>query len=658
MIAPRLPVNLPGAQDFMARVLAVDDDPLSRALVADLVRGLGHEVEAVANGSDALDVVDRRQVDLVLADVLMPGIDGFDLAERLLGREPAPAVVLTSAMYRGDALAEARGRGLQVRAFLPKPLDGAALKSLLDALSAELAAAAAPPPSAQPSDWSGAGFLASVRGPFEKVPPVRLLFLAHRVAATGAVVIDRPDYAGAIVVRAGQVVHVEGLPGLLRGLKPAVADTRHLVRDVGAAVVAGHPVNTVLDAAVAGLGAFLARAVRLRGGEVYFETDGTTPPGAFPLPQPVPRIIALGLSAGRPDAQVAADWSALNGASLSARIPDDSPERRWGLDAVAMRVLKLAQAAPTVGALLDGGGGRGPEVLRALDLLYILGLVAVDGGPLEHDDAGVGPARAPAAATEEDPRVERLRRALSSMEGASAVEVLELGARLKVTEEEIVAAYRDISKRYHPDTYFNAAPLVRSLAEACFAKVNGAYETLRMPGGVGEANRVLAARAQGKAYVTEREHLAARVAFKRGEVLYRNRDWRGADAQFAEAVKRDPSGWPYALFAARTGYLSRRLTADGALAALDAMQAPDGAKRGEVLVSAGNILKLEGRHADAQNRYRLALEADPQNRDAQREVRLNNARVERDRAPDGPASATSVISGLFRRASDAGKKGS
>lgn len=646
----------------MARVLAVDDDPLARAVVGDLLRAMGHEVVVVDGGAAAMDVLDAGPVDVVVADVLMPGIDGFDLAARALGRDPAPAVVLVSGAFPGNALAHARGRGLAVKAALVKPLDAAELQRVVgEALAERSAAARVQPPAESPEPtWSGAGFLERVRGPFERVPPLRLLFLAHRVAATGAVVIHRPEYSGTIVVRGGQVVHVEGLPGLLRSLRPVVPDTRHLVRDVGAAVAQGHAITTVLEAAVAGLGAFLSRAVRQRGGEVYFEADATTPPGAFPLPQPVPRILALGLAAGRPEAQVEADWGALQAASLTVRVPDDSPERRWGLDAVAMRVLRLAQSARTVGELFgpDGtAGGRRAEVLRALDLLYILGLLTIDGGPLERDEPEAGAARAPAPPTEEDPRTVRLRAALAAMEGAAAVEVLELGTRLKVTEDDVVNAYRDISKRFHPDTFFNAAPVVRSLAEACFSKVNSAYETLRMPGGVAEANRVLAARARGQAYVTEKEHIAARVAFKRGEVLYRNRDWRGADEMFAEALRLDPTGWPHGLYAARAGYLSRRLTADEALAALAGLDAGTPVRRAEVYVWAANILKLEGRAEEAQKRYRSALEADPENRDAQREVRLSSARAERERAAETTSTATSVISGLFRRASDKPKPG-
>ncbi|MBM4368279.1 MAG: response regulator, partial [Deltaproteobacteria bacterium] len=623
----------------MARVLAVDDDALARAVIVDLVRGLGHEVVAAPGGAEALDLLDQRAYDLVIADILMPGIDGFELAERIAGRDKPPPVILTSGFYRGDAVAHAQSRGIPLRGFLPKPLDAATLKAVVEAVLPARAAGRKPVVEAGGDAWSGLGFLVGVRGPFERVPPMRLLFLAHRVDATGAVMLDRKEFTGRVVVRGGRVMHVEGLPGLLGDLDPALPDTRNLGRDVGAAVAAGHPVDRVLEAAALGLGQFLARLVGQRGGMVSFDPDAAGPPGAFPLPVPIPRILSTGLRQGRALAQVERDWATLSQASVKVRVPDDSPETRWGLDTTTMRVLRVAQGCLDVGHLLREAGAtdstRRGEVLRALDLLYLLGLLAVDGGPLEREAAPSSPRTPPPAArTEEDPRIGRLRSALSVMEGASALDVLEMGDRKTLSEDDVVNAYRDISKRYHPDTFFSAPPLVRQLAEACFAKVNEAYEVLRMPGAIAEARRVLAARAAGKPYVSDRDHQAARVAFKRGEVLYRNRDWRGADALFVEAVRLDPDAWPHGLYAARAGYLCRRISLDQALAALDTVAAPDAAKRAEVAVSAGNMLKLESRHGDALRRYRAALEADPENRDAQREIRLHNQRQEREKVSE------------------------
>ncbi len=637
----------------MARILVVDDDPLTRAMVGDLLRGLGHDALVVGGAEQALAALERDPYSVMITDVLMPGMDGLALAERVSRLAVPPAIVLMSGGYSGDAAAEARARGVLVRGYLPKPIDGKRLAQLLSAGTPSRVTVVEDGP-----EWSGAGYLERASGPTEQVPPIRLLFLAHRVDATGMLVVERAGELVRVVLKAGRVVQVEGFAGLLRSLDPRLPDAPSLPAAMATAVAAGHGVDAVMDAACVGLGEWLARTARLRGGAVRFDVHAIPPPGAFPLPQPLPRIVANGLRSGRAIGQVDRDWSAQGSARATARLPDDAPESRWGLDPTALRVLRLSQSTVDVNHLVREATGadpqRRPEILRALDLLYFLGMLVIDGGPLEAEPASTRASIPPVGRTEEDPRVARMRTALAAMEGAHPLDVLELSDRKVLSEAEVQQAYRDISRRYHPDTYFSAPPLVKAMAEACFSKINGAYESLRAPGGLAEAQRLLSARASGRGFVTERDHQSARVAYRRAEVLFRNRDWKGADALFQEAVKLDATTWPHAFHAIRAGALSRRLTAEQAVTQLDALQCPDMPRRAEVQVAIGNILKLEGRAAEAVRRYSAAIEADPENRDAQRELRLHQSRAEGAR-PDGasaPAASTGGLSGLFRRSTD------
>jgi tetratricopeptide (TPR) repeat protein len=309
-----------------------------------------------------------------------------------------------------------------------------------------------------------------------------------------------------------------------------------------------------------------------------------------------------------------------------------------------MRVLRLAHRARTVGALIKEGAGSEPgrrdDVLRALDSLQVLGLLVLDGGGTEGSPAhGEGP-----EPTQEDARAVRLGAAYAAMESAHPVVVLELADRRRITDEDVANAYREISRRFHPDTFFNAPPAVRKLAEACFSAVNTAYEALRAPGGLAEARRFLEARAQGLAFVSEKDHIAGRVAFRRAEPLVRNRDWAAADALLVEALRLDPHTWPYALHGAWCGWLAKRLSWREAIAALDALTPTDPVRRAEVQVFAGNILKQEGRVEEAMARYRKALERQPDNRDAQRELRLHDLRK-----PPGSSSGATLLDGLLKR---------
>jgi CheY-like chemotaxis protein len=78
-------------------VLLVDDDPRFRAVARSLLPAWGFEVAGeAASGREALDTASRLQPSIVLLDIQLPDLDGFDVARRLLATTPAPAVILIS----------------------------------------------------------------------------------------------------------------------------------------------------------------------------------------------------------------------------------------------------------------------------------------------------------------------------------------------------------------------------------------------------------------------------------------------------------------------------------------------------------------------------------------------------------------------------------
>jgi two-component system cell cycle response regulator len=104
-----------------ARILAVDDDEHTRALLQDLVTGLGHTCSLAVDGHDALRKVAELQPDLILLDLMMPGLDGFSVLERLRA-DPAHAttpVILITAL--GDIDGKIRGLELGADDYLTKP---------------------------------------------------------------------------------------------------------------------------------------------------------------------------------------------------------------------------------------------------------------------------------------------------------------------------------------------------------------------------------------------------------------------------------------------------------------------------------------------------------------------------------------------------------
>ncbi len=99
----------------MAKALVVDDSRAVRMLLARTLKQIGYEVQEVANGREALEVIEAGNsgVELVLADWNMPEIDGLDLLKRLR-RNPALsslAVVMVTTETEIDQIAEAMEAG-------------------------------------------------------------------------------------------------------------------------------------------------------------------------------------------------------------------------------------------------------------------------------------------------------------------------------------------------------------------------------------------------------------------------------------------------------------------------------------------------------------------------------------------------------------------
>jgi CheY-like chemotaxis protein len=118
------------------RVLCVDDEPVIRELVHAMLEGGGVEVKCVENGTRALQEAHQFHPDLVLLDIVMPGLDGLSVL-RLLRADPDPALavtpvhMLTARSRPSDHLAAEKAGA---SGYIEKPFKGQALQALVDDL--------------------------------------------------------------------------------------------------------------------------------------------------------------------------------------------------------------------------------------------------------------------------------------------------------------------------------------------------------------------------------------------------------------------------------------------------------------------------------------------------------------------------------------------
>jgi len=118
------------------RVLIVDDDELILIALKELLKPQGYEVETVARGNEALAKLERESYDLLILDVIMPEMDGFELCRKIRGNDrhkDTPIIFLTAKSREED-----RQKGMEVGAtlFLSKPISPDKLLALIsEALS-------------------------------------------------------------------------------------------------------------------------------------------------------------------------------------------------------------------------------------------------------------------------------------------------------------------------------------------------------------------------------------------------------------------------------------------------------------------------------------------------------------------------------------------
>ncbi|MDQ6642172.1 MAG: response regulator transcription factor [Actinomycetota bacterium] len=102
----------------MARILVVDDDLTVREVVVSYLRAAGHEVDEAGEGETGLKLFAERRPDLVVLDLMLPGIDGLETCRRIRATSQVPVVMLTALGDEGD-----RVTGLELGAddYVSKP---------------------------------------------------------------------------------------------------------------------------------------------------------------------------------------------------------------------------------------------------------------------------------------------------------------------------------------------------------------------------------------------------------------------------------------------------------------------------------------------------------------------------------------------------------
>ena len=106
----------------MAKILIVDDNPSNRSLLVELLRSCGHTIREASDGGEALALVSAERPDLVITDILMPTMDGYEFVRRLRSTTEiahTPVIFWTAVFRERDARDLARECGVEYTLFKP-----------------------------------------------------------------------------------------------------------------------------------------------------------------------------------------------------------------------------------------------------------------------------------------------------------------------------------------------------------------------------------------------------------------------------------------------------------------------------------------------------------------------------------------------------------
>lgn len=107
----------------MARVLVVDDSPVEMQKLVGCLSRHGHKVLTARNGADGVEMAQRAQPDVVLMDVVMPGVNGFKATRDIKRGETTSHIPVIIVSSKSEASDESWGRRQGASGYIHKPFD-------------------------------------------------------------------------------------------------------------------------------------------------------------------------------------------------------------------------------------------------------------------------------------------------------------------------------------------------------------------------------------------------------------------------------------------------------------------------------------------------------------------------------------------------------
>jgi len=663
------------------RVLYVDDDRSLCQIVEKALANEGYAVETSYDGEAALAQITADPPDLVLLDLMLPGLDGFEVLEKIRALEEPERnlpVVLISGCTPTPAYAQ-RANALGAVDLLAKPVP---LETFVRVVVEQIGEAKPAPPSRTGAKRAAAPRARGFSGTLERVPLPSVLHHLHGMRATGILHLAAGKKRKWIQLRDGYPVAVRSnLIGetlghfLVRTGRITQAALEECMQYMGKGKRQGEILvamevmseNEIVEALHKQADEKLFELFEWERGHFRFEQRDSLPrANELGVDRSPANLILEGVRSRFPLTSIDRFFEQ-NAARRVA--PDENTFNRFqdvALNACDAALLRRLEDGPRLGDLND----ENEHSRRTLYALIAAGILELDGAaarpkppcsaprrgavqapPATSTAPGKRSARPDAAprptaalrptagapptaadARREEQHRQALVKLAEEMRGKNYFEML--GVSQMDDEAALRRSYERLSEKTHPDRFSGASRAVRDLADELHTEIKCAFETLLEPRArqqylLDEKKREREEEAQRKSELA----LEAEMEFRKGEAALDVRDYETALAHFGRALQLYPNegdhhahyGWT--LFLAHAG--------DPSMVG----EALEHVKRGLKLAShrekpylfLGRLYKATGRVEMAERMFTRAVNAQPDCVEALRELRLINMRREKSK---------------------------
>jgi DNA-binding response OmpR family regulator/tetratricopeptide (TPR) repeat protein len=664
-------------------VLVVDDDRHVQRMLGDALRGAGFSVTMERDGESALRAFERRPFDVVVLDVLLPLLNGYEVARRIKSTPEGARVpvLMISGIYKSKLQQKEAVERHGAAAFVAKPFKLGALFEKLKGVLKErypLPPEAPEPPAPEPARPDpladaraeaeaaqvelAAAPSASARGDFAEAPFAEVLAGLHRQGVSGALLLRREKVKKIIYFRQGVPVSVKsnrlseclGRVMVHEGMLSEADCERSLARMkssgrqqgtvlIEMGVISPHNLRYALDLQ---LRLKLMDVFSWMAGEWQFNLAAEPPPDTVRLELSPAAIIHEGVRRGFDEAR------------LKTRLGDVSDRTVWPTEDPLFAGQDMGLGDEELQLLAKMDGSRTVAELRALALLppldtqrllYALlaaqmvelrntrreappppqeGVSAVEAVSEEIGEADDGEEALELedeVTEDEDSALrERLLGTLAAMKRMDFFELL--GVRKDASAEEVRRAHRELVREYHLDKFVGSSSAeVRELATTVQELLSSARDAL-VDAGARADYRAKLGTGGVRHEVGEAvgRMLQAESTFRRGQQLLEVGDAVGARPLFEEAVQLQPEEGE---FVAYLGWARFQSSPDSpkeaqlARAALErAVQLSPTLEKAHLFL--GYVLKAMGRAEEATRAFERALECNPSSAEALRELSI------------------------------------